>query len=360
MRMNCHGGVSTARRNGLRFFLVAPLLGYKLAWSVSVVDAISRPSMAVSNARGVVLLGLARAGNRAVAVGERGVILISDDNGVSWRQAKVPVSTTLAAVQFVDERVGWATGHSGVVLTSGDGGETWHLQLDGRNAAKLALDYANSLPASVRDEKLLKEAQRLVDDGPDKPFLALHFSNRKEGFVVGAYGLIFKTLDGGESWMPLMDRLENDRALHLNSIAVQGNSILLAGEQGLLLFSADAGKTFVRLESPYLGSWFSVIALSAEKWLLAGLKGNIFVLGSNGFKRSQVPIPVSIGNVVLMRDGRLLALNQSGQALWSADQGETWKALAFPPGPPLTDILELDGKLLATSFRGIREFPYPQ
>ncbi|MCX7168911.1 MAG: glycosyl hydrolase, partial [Proteobacteria bacterium] len=38
-----------------------------------------------------VLAAVARAGNRLVAVGERGIVLLSDDNGVTLRQAKVPV-----------------------------------------------------------------------------------------------------------------------------------------------------------------------------------------------------------------------------------------------------------------------------
>ena len=36
------------------------------------------------------LLDVVLAGNRLVAVGDRGHILFSDDNGVSWTQAKVP------------------------------------------------------------------------------------------------------------------------------------------------------------------------------------------------------------------------------------------------------------------------------
>ncbi len=54
--------------------------------------------------------------------GERGIVLLSDDAGVSWRQAKVPVSVSLTAVQFVDAEQGWAVGHLGVVLHTQDGG----------------------------------------------------------------------------------------------------------------------------------------------------------------------------------------------------------------------------------------------
>ena len=36
------------------------------------------------------LIGIARAGNRLVAVGDRGHVLLSDNNGTSWRLAKKP------------------------------------------------------------------------------------------------------------------------------------------------------------------------------------------------------------------------------------------------------------------------------
>ena len=88
------------------------------------------------------MLAITRAGARLVAVGERGSILLSDDSGVSWRQAKVPVSVTLTAVQFPNAKAGWAVGHLGVVLHSADGGETWAKQLDGREAASLVLEAA--------------------------------------------------------------------------------------------------------------------------------------------------------------------------------------------------------------------------
>ena len=58
------------------------------------------------------LLDLAFAGQRMVAVGERGHVMLSDDQGATWRQAKsVPTRVLLTAVFFVDSEYGWAVGH---------------------------------------------------------------------------------------------------------------------------------------------------------------------------------------------------------------------------------------------------------
>src|SRR5674476_29040 len=79
-----------------------------------------------SHATKAPLLGIARAGTRLVAVGDYGVVILSDDDGATWRQATSTATRhTLTAVTFTDERHGWAVGHGGTVLASNDGGETW-------------------------------------------------------------------------------------------------------------------------------------------------------------------------------------------------------------------------------------------
>lgn len=108
----------------------------------------------------------ARAGDRMVAVGERGLIVVSDDRSATWRQVPSPVSVALTTVRFADALHGVAVGHGGTVLTTGDGGLNWAVRLDGRRVAQLALDAAKVSGDALR----LKDAQRLVTDGPDKPF----------------------------------------------------------------------------------------------------------------------------------------------------------------------------------------------
>ena len=65
------------------------------------------------------------AGSRLVVVGERGHVLLSDDNGASWAQASVPVRVLLTAVHMRGERTGWAVGHDATILRTRDDGETW-------------------------------------------------------------------------------------------------------------------------------------------------------------------------------------------------------------------------------------------
>lgn len=100
------------------------------------LEAKARP---VKQLTRVAVQAMARAGDRLVAVGERGVVLLSDDEGRHWRQASVPVSVTLTSLAFVDDKIGWAVGHGGVVLHSIDAGATWSKQIDGAGLAKIAV-----------------------------------------------------------------------------------------------------------------------------------------------------------------------------------------------------------------------------
>uniref|UniRef100_UPI00036A9E88 WD40/YVTN/BNR-like repeat-containing protein n=1 Tax=Pseudomonas putida TaxID=303 RepID=UPI00036A9E88 len=147
-------------------WLLAACCGLPPAFAGDSVDVLAQPALQGPQALRAVLQDVARADARLVAVGERGVVLLSDDNGATWRQATaVPVSVSLTAVQFIDARNGWAVGHAGVVLHSQDGGEHWSVQLDGKRAAALEVQAAEA----AADERRLAAAQRLLADGADKP-----------------------------------------------------------------------------------------------------------------------------------------------------------------------------------------------
>ncbi|NIQ26341.1 MAG: hypothetical protein GTN88_07370, partial [Gammaproteobacteria bacterium] len=83
------------------------------------------------------LVDVARAGDRLVAVGEQGHIIFSDDNGTSWTHAAVPVSLMLTAATFPTAERGWAVGHEAIVLTSEDSGSTWSVALASEAIAAL-------------------------------------------------------------------------------------------------------------------------------------------------------------------------------------------------------------------------------
>jgi len=331
-----------------RRVLAALALALPAAVSAAPVgDALQRPALAVQAPQRAVLLSAALAGTRIVAVGERGVIALSDDGGASWRQAPSPVSVTLTVVRFADARRGVAVGHGGSVLATDDGGASWTLRLDGRRAAQLVLAAAGTPEAR-------REAERLVADGPDKPFLDVLVWDAQRLLVVGAYGLALYSGDGGNRWTPWSDRLPNPKALHWYVARRQGHVILLAGEQGLLARSDDDGQTFRALASPYKGSWFAADLDAHGGIVIAGLRGNVWRSADGGGAWHQVaaPEPASITAMARAADGALLLASQAGRLLRL--QGDTLRPLAVPPVPLPAALLPLsDGTLLALGMAGV-------
>ncbi len=301
------------------------------------------------------LLGLAQAGQRIVAVGERGSVLLSDDAGRTWRQApQVPVSVTLTSVQFVNAKTGWAIGHQGVVLRSDDAGEHWSRQLDGAAAARLALAEVQALPGA--SPKLLADAQRSAQEGADKPLLALHFSNEREGLVIGAFGLMLSTHDGGKTWQSAATRLDNPKGVHLYALHREGDSLLVAGEQGGVWHSADGGRRFERIATPYQGSWFTVAHEPGGAWLVAGLRGNALRSADAGHSWTALaaPAPVSITSLLREGSGQILLANQAGHLMApQAGQSRLHMAATTAAQQPGALLRLGDGGLLMAGWNGI-------
>ena len=263
-------------------------------------DPLDTPAMSTLKAHKSLLLDVTNAGERLVAVGERGHIIFSNDEGRTWRQAKTPVITTLTAVYFVNENTGWAVGHDAVVLNTQDGGMTWVKQFDGFKANEMVLNSAKQTKElyeselskamvlgsdariSLAEENLenatyaLEDAQIDFEEKSTKPLLDLWFKNVKEGFVIGAYGMMFKTIDGGNTWMAWATRVENPDRFHLNSITrIDDQRLMMVGEAGLMLRTQDGGETWKQMLSPYDGSFFGVMNLSNNVQLAFGLRGNL-------------------------------------------------------------------------------------
>ncbi|WP_354329040.1 MULTISPECIES: YCF48-related protein [unclassified Undibacterium] len=318
------------------------------AQATPIGDALDRPALTSRQAAKVVLLSGAQVGGRLVAVGERGVIVLSEDDGATWRQVPAPVSVTLTSVRFNGSH-GIAVGHGGIILTSDDAGSTWTRQFDGRLAAQMVLETAQKSGDLITE----KIALRLVADGPDKPFLDVLVIGARRAIAVGAYGLIFATEDGGKTWISRMSAADNPQGLHLYAARARGQQIVIAGEQGLLLRSIDGGQHFERITTPYKGSFFTLELPNDNEIVVAGLRGNIWRSIDAGSQWSQVPVsmPASITGSALRADGSLVMVNQASVILQGHDG--VLIPLKTPLLPPLNAVLvRRDGSLLALTMQG--------
>ncbi len=316
-------------------------------------DVLDTPAQKSALAPRTLLTGLARAGERVVAVGQRGHALFSDDAGKSWQQAEVPVSSDLVAVHFPTATAGWAVGHDGVVLHSADAGKTWARQLDGRSLGDvLVAHYSRS-----GDDKWLAEAKRFAEQGAENPFLDVWFDDASNGTVVGAFGLVLRTADGGKTWEPLLHATDNPKALHLYAVRRIGADLFIMGEQGTALkLDRDSGR-FTALNLPYKGTLFGLVG--KERVVLAhGLRGNVVRSTDAGSNWHSVPTGVGVGLTASTIDqrGRFVIVSQAGHVLVSSDDGASFAPAKIERPIPAAAVVSAGASaLIVAGPRGVQD-----
>jgi photosystem II stability/assembly factor-like uncharacterized protein len=320
----CARAVASGGRFGGSVLALAVLLAAPLAQSAPAAEvAEPRDAEHVRLAAHALLIGLASAGERLVAVGDRGVVVFSDDKGKSWVQADlVPTQALLTGVCFFDAQHGLAVGHDEVILATADAGRTWK-----------RTHYA-------------PEAQQ--------PLLDVWCGGGGHAIGIGAYSTYLTSEDGGATWTArkftpgsaqpragvagsakstapvAASAADEDNAgggYHLNRIvAATPTRLYIAAEAGHLYRSDDAGASWVTLASPYRGSFFGVLPLEADAVLAFGLRGNLYRSDDAGASWQKI----DTGTVQLLDGaarfdtGGIAVAGLSGVLLVSRDGGHSF------------------------------------
>lgn len=316
----------------------------------SLPDRLERPARLSPLAAKSLFTDIQPLADGVVMVGESGHILLAGAQQAP-HQAQVPVDLLLTAVHFVDAQQGWAVGHDGVILHSADGGQNWQKQLDGNAINPLMLAAAEAevarfeqaSAAAPDDEALstaLDNALFALDDakagsaaGPSRPLLDIWFRDAREGWAVGAYGILLHSTDGGQTWAYLPG-LDNPDRLHLNSVlGLADGSLLVAGEGGRLYRSPDLGRHWEATQSITAGSLYKLLELAPDGQLLAlGFGGTLLSSQDSGrsWQSIKLPVQASLYGGSLLADGSLLLTGQAGVLLHSQDRQhfKVWQAPA--------------------------------
>lgn len=342
-------------------------------------EVIEAPAITSNKIKDSVLIEVARAGDRLVAVGAHGNIIYQSGDDNTWQQAAVPTSVLLTSIDFSDAQTGWATGHHGVIIKTTDGGKRWQTVLDGftllereiafyqQQVAELeaAIETADSADVGDLEWDLdtakfqLENAQQaLQESGPSKPFLDLVALDAATAFAIGAYGTLVKTEDGGATWQLLNDRLDNPDGFHLNAISQFGDALFIAGEAGTAYRSTDLGKTWQAVPPPYPGSFFGTHFDANGRVWLYGLRGNIYYSDDLGDRYQAIDSPANdnLSGGFSDANGHQWLVGNSG-AIVEIDPQLNTKQHSHPSNSVITDIIADGDEKILTGRSGLMYWP---
>jgi len=317
-----------------------------------------------------IILDIASRDETMVAVGERGHVFVYDalnsvGEGVSkdsataansislqgWQQVETPTQAHLTKAFFITSLLGWTVGHDVTILHTTNGGLNWHVQL---SSAEI-----------------------------DMPLLDILFIDEKKGIAIGAYGMFYRTDDGGETWVSeyhqellrdddvsyLAELKLEDEALYLSErstllshfnrvIALPYNQLLMVGELGLLAVSADFGRSWQKLDSIYDGSFFNALYIGESVWVM-GLRGHVFASELNLDRWRQVILPTNstINAGMLSQDGTVRLVGNGGVIIDVNSKSDEVELVQLRQGEDLVSIAQdAQGHIWVAGTKGLFQF----
>lgn len=260
-----------------------------------------------------------------LAVGERGIVIRSTDQGGSWQQMPSPVDITLASVIFDGPNRAWAVGQGASILRSDDAGKTWKL--------------VRYKPSDLR--YYLK--------------VAVH-----EGviYVSGSDGELWVSSDKGTTWT--MTQMANgDAQPHLFSMAFLGDIAMLSGEHGSVFLRNRKEAPWQVMPIAYNGSFFGVNVF-ADQFLLFGMSGRAFMVSAEG-KSHAIETGTTqflLDAAVVQEKNQAILVGRGGSVVIVAADGKVIKSYQRPDKRDITAISIVgDNVLLATMRGGVERFP---
>lgn len=329
------------------FLAVAVSLLISLAWPSDVLaePGTSPPEMLADAALFDIQFADA---DRGWAVGERGVIWLTDDGGRHWRLADSPVNCRLDAVHFVDDQHGWAVGgwvhaythrSSAVVLQTDNGGQRWRriatptlpalcdVQMLDKHRGWAIGDGSAMYPAGVFRTDDGGRSWHARPGVVGRDWLAASFHDRARGVCVGRDGALFHITS---------DRIQTAAApppdwRHLRDVQLDGNLGWIVGDGGRVLQTRDGGGSWQPVALPSgAGSLhdFQAVAMAGEHCWIAGSPGGFIWHSADGgatWQKQATGISTPLAAITFLDEQRGWAAGALGTILATRDGGRTWR-----------------------------------
>lgn len=309
------------------------------------------------------------------AVGDRGLILRTNDGGRSWRRLDAGVVCPLQAVHFIDAKRGWAVGGwtqaktlrtFGVVLRTTDGGDSWEESRD-FHLPKLSdvqfADAKNGWVVGVGSALFPAGVFRTRDGGASwsslggaaADWLAADFS-AGAAVVAGRNGS-FATIDGPQVRPHRIPPTSKGRRISLRDVAISNRTVWAVGDGGAILATTDQARSWRRpadvipTEITRLFDFASISVIGEKVWVVGSPGSRILHSPDGGvhWRLQTTDNSLPLHSVTFIDANRGWAVGALGVVHSTRDGGATWRTLrgqqrraAFAVSSPRVDLLPME------------------
>jgi photosystem II stability/assembly factor-like uncharacterized protein len=211
----------------------------------------------------------------------------TSDQGVSWNNTTDNLYTGVNGLQFSDGQTGFAYGYgtsfgtNGGLLKTTDGGATWTHRLDEMGLLIEGMHFFDGTTGFISAVSFSGDGtiRKSTDGGLTFPIMyagdwvrGITFVNNNVGFVVEGLSTrsLLKTIDGGNNWNALPIDDDVTRVLFITEDVGYA-----AGDNGVLFKTTDGGTTWVN-ESPGTTEDFESISTSGNHVYACGTGSTVY------------------------------------------------------------------------------------
>jgi len=234
-------------------------------------------------------------------------------------------------IQFINNS-GWIIGKNGLLLFSNNNGKSWNLKKLGSfgfndiymidiNKGFIVADNGYLLSTNSGWQKI--DVQDWKDITVNLKSITFYDDN---GIITGERGLIITTLNEGKTWNYINIPEGKIKKSYVNinsSYFINKDRIILTCDDGILLVSNDAGKTWEKkkyYDENYTTSYF----INNRTGFIAGSKGTLISTEDGGQNWYKQTLSISNINFLTFMNNELWVFGDNGMILKSADKGKTW------------------------------------
>ena len=226
-------------------------------------------------------------GDKVWISGQEGLMLHSADGGKTWQKQNTDTKVYLFSVFFTTDDHGYAVGDKSAITETTDGGKTWK-----------ARKIARSMEGQNEDMALAMQ---------DPIFYDIRFTTEKKGWIMGEFGQLLSTNDGGQNWTPHQNTLMTpesgivdpmDLPTFFGGFLINDQEAIATGLDGRIARTKDGGTTWrfepMKLAFPIVDPLYQATMTPDGNAWAVGAAGEVVRLepGQTEWTRAELGMPV--------------------------------------------------------------------